>query len=205
MRSPTAQSANLTNAQQSLLTNYNQSSTGLRFRPARRCASCSGARAWRASVFRTRCRKSGITTFNDNTRNVFQTLAFRSGIAGQNQLSGIITSMVTPSFSFSTLDRARGTAQRQGLQRRVPGRGRGRQHEVLRADGELPPVLPDEGPARSTAKATTSWATACSSRTLPASAARWRRRSAVSMAAAKTMSAASTSARRRRTRSSRRG
>src|SRR6185312_9914207 len=52
--------------------------------------------------------RSGITTFNDNTRNVFETLAFRAGIAGQNQLNGIITSQLTPSFSFSTLDRAVG-------------------------------------------------------------------------------------------------
>jgi outer membrane protein insertion porin family len=52
--------------------------------------------------------RSGITTFNQNTLNVFQTLAFRSGIAGQNQLNGIITSVVTPTFSFSTLDRAVG-------------------------------------------------------------------------------------------------
>jgi outer membrane protein insertion porin family len=52
--------------------------------------------------------KSGITTFNQNTLNVFQTLAFRSGIEGQNQLNGIVTSIVTPSFSFSTLDRAVG-------------------------------------------------------------------------------------------------
>jgi outer membrane protein insertion porin family len=49
-----------------------------------------------------------VTTFNQNTTNVFQSLAFRSGVAGQNQLSGIISSVVTPSFSFSSLDRAVG-------------------------------------------------------------------------------------------------
>ncbi|MGA9877045.1 MAG: BamA/TamA family outer membrane protein, partial [Solirubrobacteraceae bacterium] len=48
------------------------------------------------------------TTFNDNTHNVFQTLAFRSGVAGLNQLDGIITSVLTPSFTFSSLDRAVG-------------------------------------------------------------------------------------------------
>ncbi len=31
-------------------------------------------------------RAQSITTFNDNTRNVFQSLAFRSGVAGPNQL-----------------------------------------------------------------------------------------------------------------------
>jgi outer membrane protein insertion porin family len=52
--------------------------------------------------------RSGITTFNQNTLSIFQSLAFRSGIAGANQLNGIITSTVTPSFTFSTLDRAVG-------------------------------------------------------------------------------------------------
>ncbi len=49
--------------------------------------------------------RSTVTTFNQNTTNVFQSLAFRSGVAGQNQLTGIITSVVTPSFTFSSLDR----------------------------------------------------------------------------------------------------
>ena len=35
--------------------------------------------------------RSSVTTFNDNTRNVFQSLAFRSGVQGQNQLNGIVT------------------------------------------------------------------------------------------------------------------
>jgi outer membrane protein insertion porin family len=52
--------------------------------------------------------RSSVTTFNQNTTNVFQSLAFRSGVAGQNQLNGIITSVVTPSFTFSSLDRAVG-------------------------------------------------------------------------------------------------
>jgi outer membrane protein insertion porin family len=102
------QSANLTNAQQSLLTNYNQSSTGLTVSTStalRKLFRRSGVARVGLSYGLT---KSGISTFNDNTRNVFQSLAFRSGIAGQNQLNGIITSIVTPSFSFSTLDRAVG-------------------------------------------------------------------------------------------------
>ncbi len=102
------QSANLTNAQQSLLTNYNQSTTGLSISTStalRKLFRRSGVARIGLSYSLS---KSGITTFNDNTRNVFSTLAFRSGIAGQNQLAGIITSVVTPSFSFSTLDRAVG-------------------------------------------------------------------------------------------------
>src|SRR6202000_2823115 len=52
--------------------------------------------------------KCGITTFNDKTRNVFQSLGFRSGIASQNQRVGVISSVIIPSFTFSTLDRAVG-------------------------------------------------------------------------------------------------
>jgi outer membrane protein insertion porin family len=102
------QSANLTNAQQSLLTNYNQSSTGLTISSSealRRLFRRSGVARVGISYSLSR---SGITTFNSNTRNVFETLAFRSGIAGTNQLDGIITSVITPSFSFSTLDRGVG-------------------------------------------------------------------------------------------------
>jgi outer membrane protein insertion porin family len=102
------QSANLTNAENSLLTNYNQSSTGLTVSTSealRNLFRRSGVARVGLSYSLSR---SGITTFNTNTLNVFQTLAFRSGIAGSSQLSGIITSIVTPSFSFSTLDRAQG-------------------------------------------------------------------------------------------------
>ena len=97
------QSQNLTNAQQSLLTNYNQSSTGLSVSlnyPIRHSFKSFGV-SYSLS-------RSSISTFNDNTRNVFETLAFRSGIAGQNQLSGIISSIITPSFSIRTVDRAVG-------------------------------------------------------------------------------------------------
>jgi outer membrane protein insertion porin family len=102
------QSQNLTNAQQSLLTNYNQSTTGITLSvssPLRHLFARSGVTRVGASYSLTR---ASVTTFNDNTRNVFQSLAFRSGVAGQNQLNGIITSVFTPSFTFSSLDRAVG-------------------------------------------------------------------------------------------------
>ena len=103
-----SQSANLTNAQQSLLNNYNQSTKGLTVSTSealRKLFRRSGvARVGLAYSLS----ESGITTFNQNTLSVFQTLAFRSGIAGASQLNGIITSTVTPNFSFSTLDRAVG-------------------------------------------------------------------------------------------------
>ncbi len=94
---------NLSNAQQSLLTNYNQSSTGLTLTlgyPIRRSFKRLGVSY--------ALQRSNITTFNDNTRNVFQTLNFRSGIAANNALDGIISSIITPSFSFSSVDRAQG-------------------------------------------------------------------------------------------------
>ncbi len=100
--------ANLTNAQNSLLTNYNQSSTGLTLtasEPLRHLFAQKGVTRVGVSYSLSR---SSVTTFNDNTRNVFQSLAFRSGVQGPNQLSGIISSIITPSFTFSSLDRAVG-------------------------------------------------------------------------------------------------
>ncbi len=102
------QSQNLSEAISSTLTNYNQQTTGLTLsvsQPLRHVFARSGVTRVGASFSLS---SSSITTFNDNTRNVFQTLAFRSGVAGQNQLSGIVTSVVTPTFSYSSLDRGQG-------------------------------------------------------------------------------------------------
>jgi outer membrane protein insertion porin family len=99
---------NVSTAQQSLLTNYNQSQTGLTLsvsEPLRHLFAHKGVTRVGISYALSR---SSVTTFNDNTRNVFQTLAFRSGVQGQNALNGIISSVVTPSFTFSSLDRAVG-------------------------------------------------------------------------------------------------
>jgi outer membrane protein insertion porin family len=107
-QSTTGATGNLSAAQQSLLTNYNQSTTGLTLtasEPLRHLFARSGVTRIGLSYSLSR---SSVTTFNQNTTNVFQSLAFRSGVAGQNQLSGIISSVVTPSFSFSSLDRAVG-------------------------------------------------------------------------------------------------
>jgi outer membrane protein insertion porin family len=102
------QSANFSAAQASTLTNYNQQTTGVTVsvsQPLRRIFARTGVTRVGASFSLSR---SSVTTFNDNTRNVFQSLAFRSGVAGQNQLSGIVTSVVTPTFTFSSLDRGVG-------------------------------------------------------------------------------------------------
>ena len=107
-QSTTGATGNLSAAQQSLLTNYNQSTTGLTLsasEPLRHLWAKTGVTRVGLSYSLSR---SSVTTFNQNTTNVFQSLAFRSGVAGQNQLTGIISSVVTPSFSFSSLDRAVG-------------------------------------------------------------------------------------------------
>ncbi len=99
---------NLQSAQNSLLTQYNQSTTGLTISSATALRSLfrhSGVARVGISYSLSR---STITTFNQNTLNVFQTLAYRSGVAGQNALNGIVTSILSPSFSFSTLDRGVG-------------------------------------------------------------------------------------------------
>jgi outer membrane protein insertion porin family len=102
-------SANVSQAQQSLLTNYNQAQTGFTVSassPVKRLSTQRGV--GRLGVTYSLSRAS-LTTFNDNTRNVFQSLAFRSGVAGPNQLSGIITSTIQPSFSYDGKDRPVGT------------------------------------------------------------------------------------------------
>ncbi|MEO6804807.1 MAG: outer membrane protein assembly factor BamA [Edaphobacter sp.] len=107
-QSTTGSTGNLTAAQQSLLTNYNTSTTGLTLtasEPLRHLFARTGVTRIGLSYSLSR---SSVTTFNQNTTNVFQSLAFRNGVAGQNQLTGIITSVVTPSFTFSSLDRAVG-------------------------------------------------------------------------------------------------
>jgi outer membrane protein insertion porin family len=101
-------SANQTNATNSQLTNYNTSTTGVTLsvsEPLKHLWSRSGVTRIGVSYSLSR---SSVTTFNDNTRNVFQSLAFRSGVEGQSQLNGIITSVLSPSFTFSSLDRAVG-------------------------------------------------------------------------------------------------
>lgn len=102
------QSANLTNAQNSQFTNYNTATTGVTVsisEPLRHLFAKTGVTRIGASYSLSR---ATVTTFNQNTLNVFQSLAFRSGVAGQNQLTGIISSIITPTFTFSSLDRAVG-------------------------------------------------------------------------------------------------
>jgi outer membrane protein insertion porin family len=120
-------SANVSTAQSSLLTNYNQATTGFTVsasEPLKHAWIFHGRGVPRVGVTYALSRAS-VTTFNDNTRNVFQSLAFRSGVAGQNQLSGIITSVISPSFSYSSLDRAVGAHSGRDFNITVPVAGAG--------------------------------------------------------------------------------
>ncbi len=119
------QSANFTASQTSQFTNYNQSTTGLTVslsEPLRHFFAQKGVARVGASFSLSR---SSVTTFNNNTRDVFQSLAFRSGVAGQNQLSGIISSIITPTFTLSSLNggRSPNSGKELNLQIQVAGAG----------------------------------------------------------------------------------
>lgn len=91
----TGQSASLSQAQQSLVQNYNQSQTGTNFS----ISYPLHGRSFKRVGFTYQWTKSSITTFSQASANLFQTLAFRSGqIQGPNALEGIYTSMA--SFSY---------------------------------------------------------------------------------------------------------
>lgn len=92
------QNVNLPQSVLNQLLNYNQSSTGL-------TGSLRYAlgRSFRSVGITYSYDDTTITTFSDASRNLFQTLNFRS-ISGPDALKGIITSSVTPSFGFSTID-----------------------------------------------------------------------------------------------------
>jgi outer membrane protein insertion porin family len=98
-------SANVSTAQSSLLTNYNTATTGFTVNASEPLKHLWVGRGVSRIGITYALSKSSVTTFNDNTRNIFQSLAFRSGVAGPNQLNGIITSTFAPSFSYSSLDR----------------------------------------------------------------------------------------------------
>jgi outer membrane protein insertion porin family len=101
-------SANVSNAEQSLLTNYNTSTSGFTVSASEPLKHLWAGRGVSRIGVTYALSRSTVTTFNDNTRNVFQSLAFRSGVEGPNQLNGIVTSTISPDFSYSALDRAVG-------------------------------------------------------------------------------------------------
>jgi outer membrane protein insertion porin family len=89
---------NLTASQQSLVQNYNQSSTGL---------TISSNYLIRHSFHRVGItysfNRSSITAFSPASTSLFQTLAFRSGIQGNNALEGIYSSQVSLSYTYNKI------------------------------------------------------------------------------------------------------
>ncbi len=82
----TGQAINLTQAQQSLTQNYNQSSKGFNFSlsyPLKR-------HAFQRVGLTYSWTKSDITAFSTASQTFFQTISFRSGIQGSNSLTGIV-------------------------------------------------------------------------------------------------------------------
>jgi outer membrane protein insertion porin family len=93
-------SANLTAAQQSLAQNYNQASTGFNWSvsyPLKR-------HAFQRVGFTYNLNKATITAFSTASQSFFQTISFRSGIQGSNALQGIVTSSISLSYTYNTIN-----------------------------------------------------------------------------------------------------
>jgi outer membrane protein insertion porin family len=91
--------ANTTAAVNSLTQNYNQSVTGF---------TVSGKLPIRHTFKNVgitySLNRSSVTAFSAASQNLFQTLAFRSGIQGGNSLDGIVNSMISLSYAWNKLD-----------------------------------------------------------------------------------------------------
>jgi outer membrane protein insertion porin family len=85
--------ANLSAATQSLLQKYDQTSTGFTV-----SASYPIKHSFKRVGITYSLNRSNVTTYSAASSNFFQTLAFRSGIQGQNALEGIVTSSAMFSF-----------------------------------------------------------------------------------------------------------
>jgi outer membrane protein insertion porin family len=97
----TTATQNQTNATNSLVQNYNQSTNGFSL-----SSSYPIRRSFKRVGLTYSWTDSSITTFSQASTNLFQTLAFRGGIAGQNALQGIINSSASFSFQYNHLDSA---------------------------------------------------------------------------------------------------
>jgi len=91
-------SINLNQAQLNLIQNYNQNTTGFTA-----SAQYPIKRSFKRIGVTYSFNKSSVQAFSQASQNLFSTLAFR-GIQGQNALTGIYTSSITPSFLYSTID-----------------------------------------------------------------------------------------------------
>jgi len=96
----TGLAANLSAAQQSLVQNYNQASTGMNFSlsyPLRR-------HNFQRIGFTYSWSRANITAFSTASQTFFQTISFRGGIQGANALNGIVTSQVSLTYSLNTVN-----------------------------------------------------------------------------------------------------
>jgi outer membrane protein insertion porin family len=91
-------SINIPQAQLNLIQNYNQNTTGFTT-----SVQYPIKRTFKRIGLTYSFSKSSVQAFSQASQNLFSTLAFR-GIAGQNALTGIYNSSITPSFLFSTID-----------------------------------------------------------------------------------------------------
>ena len=99
-QSTTGLAANLSQAQQSLVQNYNQSATGLSFSisyPRKR-------HSFQRLGFTYSLSRSTITAFSTASQTFFQTISFRSGIQGSNALNGIVNSSASFSYVYNTVN-----------------------------------------------------------------------------------------------------
>jgi outer membrane protein insertion porin family len=95
-------SSNQTAAVSSLLQNYNQSRKGFNLSasyPLRHFSLFGFSRVGATYAWDN----SSVRAFSQASSNLFQTLAFRSGIQGQNALEGIVTSSVLFSYNSSNV------------------------------------------------------------------------------------------------------
>ncbi len=95
----TGQAVNLTSAEQSLIQNYNQGSKGFNFSinyPLRR-------HSFQRIGFTYSWTNSTISAFSAASQSFFQTIAFRSGVQGNNPLTGIINSLASLSYTYNTV------------------------------------------------------------------------------------------------------
>jgi outer membrane protein insertion porin family len=88
---------NLPVAVQNQLLNYNQTSTGFSG-----SASYVLGRTFKRVGLSYSFDRTSVSTFSDASKNLFDTLQFRN-ISGPSALNGIITSSITPSFTFNTV------------------------------------------------------------------------------------------------------
>ncbi|MFC5861219.1 outer membrane protein assembly factor BamA [Acidicapsa dinghuensis] len=99
LQATSGQSANLTTQQQSLLQNYNNSTVGMNFSLSYPLPRHNFQRVG----FTYSLTDSDITAFSTASQNLFQNIAFRSGIQGQNALNGIVNSNASFSYTFNTV------------------------------------------------------------------------------------------------------